>query len=195
VPRVTALRPRGRDRVAVEVDGAEWRVVPVQVISRAGICTGLELDRPHLRAFRRELRRSEALSAAARALRHRDLTTAELRRRLETKGTAPSVRDEAVAALERVGWVDDERYAVGRALTLAGRGAGNLAISADLERRGLDESLVLRALAELAPEEERARAVVRRRGAGTSTARYLARKGFSEAVLEALLPVDVAKDA
>jgi hypothetical protein len=42
------------------------------------------------------------------------------------------------------------------------------------------------------PEEERARALAAARGATVRTARYLARKGFSEASIEAAVPELVA---
>ena len=37
MPTVTALRDDRRGRVAVELDGAPWRVLPLDVVARAGI--------------------------------------------------------------------------------------------------------------------------------------------------------------
>ncbi len=63
MPTVTALRDDRRGRVAVELDGVPWRLLPLDVVARAGIAEGRVLDRPALRLLRRELRRAEALRA------------------------------------------------------------------------------------------------------------------------------------
>ena len=80
MPCVTALRGVGRGRVAVELDGAAWRTVPLEAAVCAGLSVGIELDRSALRTLRRELRRLEALSVAVGALRYRDHSKASLER-------------------------------------------------------------------------------------------------------------------
>lgn len=195
MPRVTALVELRRARVRVEVDGAPWRELPTDVVVRAGLAAGRELDRPTVRLLRRELRRSEALARAARAIRHRDLPTAELGARLDAASVAPAARDQALAALEASGLVDDRRFAAGRAEALARRGWGDAAIRADLERRGIPAELVATALGALPDEVERARPIARaRRVSPARTARYLAARGFSEDTLEALLTVEIADE-
>ena len=67
-----------------------------------------------------------------------------------------------------------------RAELLAERDSGDALIRHDLAGRGLAEELVEAALAELEPEHVRAARVLQRRGSNLKTARYLARKGFSE---------------
>ena len=93
---------------------------------------------------------------------------------------APEARKEAVDRLVRAGAVDDGRVARGRAELLARRGAGNLLVRHDLESRGIGAEHVEAALAALDPEPVRAERIVAERGRGLRTARYLARKGFSE---------------
>lgn len=182
---VTALRAR-RGRVDVELDGAPWRTVPAEVAARAGLAVELELDRPRLRLLRRELRRHEALTAAGRALRTRDLSRRELADRLAGRVDASAGAD-AVATLERVGLVDDARVARSRAEAMAGRGYGDAAIRHDLHRRGLEPDEIDAAIAALEPEPDRAAAIVTRRGEGPKTARYLASKGFAEDAAAAAL--------
>ena len=183
---VTALRSTGRrGAVRVELDGAPWRTLPLEVVMRSGIAVGRRLERPQLRLLRRELRRHEALRAATAALGRRDLSEHELDERLRRRMLTDEERDEAVATVRDAGLVDDGRFARGRALALAGRGYGDRAIRADLERRGLDVEAVEGALRALEPESERAEAVIARRGRGAATARLLARRGFDEDVVEA----------
>ena len=194
MPTVTGLRARPRHRVAVELDGAAWRTLPVEPVVLAGLRVGGELDRTTARRLRRELRRVEALAVAGRSLRARDLSTRRLLDRLARASVSPAARDEALGTLTRAGVVDDARFASARARALAERGYGDSAITADLERHGVPGELCPAALAELQPESERAGRVVQRRGRGAGTARFLAAKGFSEEALEAALGADFAND-
>jgi SOS response regulatory protein OraA/RecX len=194
VPTVTALRDDRRGRVAVELDGTPWRVLPVDVVVRAGIAEGRALDRPALRLLRRELRRADALHVAARALRHRDLSRHRLTERLERAAVTPAVAAESLAALEGAGLVDDRRVARSRSWSLAERGYGDEAIRHRLLAEGLEEVLVHEALAGLEPEAERARRLIERRGTGPRTARYLAGRGFGEEAVEAALGAAFGQD-
>lgn len=128
------------------------------------------------------------LDLAIRALRHRDRTIAELEERLAAKGIDAAEREETLATLARLGYVDDERFARTRAEQLAGRGSGNALIRHDLEGRGVDAEVVEGALAELEPERERAARIVERRGRSVTTARYLAAKGFGPEALDLVAP-------
>ena len=194
MPTVTALRDDRRGRVVVELDGAPWRVLPVDVVVRAGLAEGRLLDRPALRLVRRELRRAEALEVAGRALRHRDLSRRRLAERLE--GAVPAaVAAESLATLERAGLVDDRRVALVRAESLAGRGYGDEAIRHRLRAEGLAEEVAEEAVAGLAPECERAGPLIERRGVGPRTARYLAGRGFGEEAVEAALGAAFGQDA
>jgi regulatory protein len=194
VPTVTALRDDRRGRVAVELDGAPWRSIPVDVVARAGLAEGQALDRADLRLLRRELRRAESLAVATRALRARDMSERRLSERLEQAAVAPAVLEESIGVLARAGLVDDARFARNRAESLAGRGYGDEAIRDDLGRQGVSEELAEGALERLEPERDRARRIVARRGPGAKTARYLASKGFGEGALEAALGVGFAND-
>jgi SOS response regulatory protein OraA/RecX len=194
VPTVTALRDDRRGRVAVELDGAPWRVLPIDVVVRSELAEGRQLDRPALRLIRRELRRAEALQVAGRALRHRDLSRRRLAERLEG-AVPPAAAAESLATLERAGLVDDRRVAHVRAESLAGRGYGDEAIRHRLREEGLAEELVEDAVAGLAPECERAAPLIERRGVGPRTARYLAGRGFGAETVEAALGVAFGQEA
>ena len=192
MPRVTALRRERATRVAVDLDGESWRTLPVEVVLRAGLEVGCELDRLRARTVRRELRRHEALAASARALRHRDVSTRRLEQRLERGSVAPADRAQAVEALTRAGLLDDERFARGRALALASRGYGDAAISFDLERQGVPDELASLVVGELEPERDRAARIAATAGGAARAARVLARRGFGEDAIEAAVG-DVAE--
>ena len=124
------------------------------------------------------------LDLAIRALRFRDRTAAELEARLEQRGVGEAEREQALETLERIGYVDDERFARSRAERLAERGSGDALIRHDLERRGVAAEIVEAVLAGIEPEGVRAARIAARRGPGGKTARYLAARGFGEDALE-----------
>jgi SOS response regulatory protein OraA/RecX len=193
-PTVTRLRDDRRGRVGVELDGAPWRTLPVDVVARAGLTEGRALDRPALRLLRQELRRAEALAVAGRALRRQDLSERGIAERLARAAVAPAAAEESLAVLSRAGLVDDARFARGRAENLAERSYGDAAIRHDLERQGVGPEPIQQALETLEPERERAARLIERRGPGPGTARYLASKGFGEEALEAAAGADFATD-
>jgi regulatory protein len=166
--------------VKVELDGAPWRTVPIDVVLAAGLHVGLTLDRECLRTVRRELRSREAFSKAARLLARRDLSERGLRDELVRRRVPPAARRETISRLLAAGAVDDARLARHRAELLAARGAGDALIRADLESRGVDPRFVDQALEGLEREDLRANRIVSVRGEGPATARYLSRRGFGD---------------
>lgn len=127
---------------------------------------------------------SDPIELAARALRHRDRSRRQVEERLERAGVEEERRADALDTLERVGYVDDARFAAGRAAALAGRGYGDEAIRRLLEGEGVAADVARQALAALEPERERAGRLVQRLGASARTAAQLQRKGFGEESVE-----------
>ena len=190
MPIVSALRAAGRDSVAVELDGAPWRVLPLEAVVRAGLTTGADLDRGRARTLARERRRLAALTAATDALRRRDLSERGLQARLVRRGVPAVERERALETLRRAGLVDDDRFARRRAEALDERGYGDAFILDDLERQGVAYDAAQAAIEALRPEPERAAAELARRGGGLPAARALARRGFSEESLEGVVARD-----
>jgi regulatory protein len=135
----------------------------------------------------RPAERRTALDAALAALEHRDLSAADLDRRLAAKGYDEAEREDALETLRRTGLLDDRRFAESRTAGLAARGAGDALIRHELVHAGVEDELVADAIALLEPEAERARRIAAQRGYGPKTARYLSGKGFSEDSLVALV--------
>ena len=190
---VTGLREVGGAKVAVELDGARWRTLPVDVVVRCRLGEGEELDRPRLRELARELRRARALDLALRGVARREQSSASLRRRLARRGVAAATADDAVGRLEHAGLVDDARFAARRAESLSDRAHGDEAIRWRLREEGVPEELAAAAVEALEPEAVRARRIVAARGHGAKTARELARRGFGEAAIEEALGPVVAE--
>jgi regulatory protein len=134
---------------------------------------------------RQQPQASDPIDLAARALRHRDRSRSQIDERLARAGVEEDRRSDALDALERIGYVDDSRFAAQRAESLAGREYGDEAILAFLAADGLTPEVAAEALEALRPEAERAAAIVARIGPSPKTAARLARKGFGEDAVEA----------
>ena len=187
-PMVTGLRERRRGRVAVELDGGAWRVLPTDAVVQAGIAVGSRLDRPTARELARAVRRARALAAATRSLAASDRSTRALEQRLARAGHPAAARADALATLDRVGLVDDARFAANRAELLARRGYGDAAIRVDLRRRLVPDKTAAEAVAALEPEHSRVRGLMTGQTATPSLLRRLAARGFSQETLDEFAP-------
>jgi SOS response regulatory protein OraA/RecX len=181
---VTALRERKRNRVAVELDGRPWRVLPTDAVMLAGITVGRPLDRPAARELAREVRRAKALAAATRSLTASDRSQRALEQRLARAGHSAAAREAAVASLARAGAIDDTRLAESRAELLARRVYGDSAIRADLRRRQITPEVAASAVAALEPELERLRRTLENECVTPALLRRLAARGFSRDTLD-----------
>lgn len=135
----------------------------------------------------------DPLEIAAKALRHRDRSRHEIDRRLAQAGIAEEQVADALDTLERVGYLDDGRFARARAEALARRGYGDAWIRHDLSGEGVAAEVLAEAIGALEPEAERAAALVERLGRTRKVGAQLARKGFGEDSLESALGTDVAE--
>ena len=136
---VTALHPERRDRVRVELDGAPWRTLPAAAVVAAGLGVGAVLDRPRARELASraaaQRRRSTRPGGRSRAATGRRPASTRCSSGAASRATE---RAAAVETLERLGYVDERRFAASRAAALAARGYGDEAIRFDLEREGVD---------------------------------------------------------
>jgi regulatory protein len=139
--------------------------------------------------------REDAIERAVRALAWQDQSAAMLRAKLERAGVSTRAQADAVETLERIGYVDDSRFAFDRAARLADRGYGDAWIRSDLNGHGIAAETVEAALAGLDPEEERAAcAATSARGDVVRVVRRLERRGFSADTIERLLARGIARD-
>jgi SOS response regulatory protein OraA/RecX len=104
--------------------------------------------------------------------------------RLAKAGIGEEARADALDTLERVGYVDDERFAATRAAALADRGFGDAYLRHVLEAEGAAPEVVDAAVAALEPEAQRAERLAAREGHTAKVAARLQRKGFGQEALE-----------
>lgn len=138
---------------------------------------------------------TDPIDLAAKALQHRDRSRRQVDERLAKAGIAAGQRADALDTLERVGYVDDGRYAAARAASLADRGYGDEAIRALLAEDGVAAEEVEAAIDALAPEPERAERLADRHGRTPKVAARLERKGFGQDALERAFGSSFADEA
>ena len=139
--------------------------------------------------------RDRALNSAIQALARRDHSARSIRAKLEQAGLSGQAQDDAVDTLARAGYLDDDRFAQGRADVLARRGYGDAWIRADLDRQGVEEESIERALGTLDSERARAVRLVGESPGDPRALRTLQRKGFSEETVEAAAAGRLRTDA
>jgi regulatory protein len=139
---------------------------------------------------------SRASNVSMHQLARRGMSRWELGQVLEKRGVEPALAAAELDRLESVGLLDDAALAVTLVYTQhTRRGLGRTAIAQELKRRHIDPELISEALAEIADDDERERAVelaLKRVGQlssyddETATRRltgFLARKGYSSALV------------
>jgi regulatory protein len=99
---------------------------------------------------------SEAFAVALRLLAIRDMSEAELERRLGNKGFPAAIVAAALNRCRELGYLDDARFALNRsrALLRSGRAVGRR-LFADLARRGVPETIARAAVEEAEAEFDR----------------------------------------
>ncbi|MFN8627616.1 MAG: regulatory protein RecX [Candidatus Binatia bacterium] len=131
-----------------------------------------------------------------RLLAGRDRSAHEIRGRLTAVGISPAAIAETVRRLQDRGYLDDRRFALGAAERALRRGYGSEFLRATLQQQGVADAAIEAALhAAYSDEIAVARLVLGRRfGSLPRTAaeqgraaRFLARRGFPEAVVFAIL--------
>ncbi len=154
---VTAVRVQARDpnRVSVFVDGRFSLGLPVDAAAELGIRKGTELDGDLLA---RALTADASYKARQRAmslLAHRPRAEAEIRDRLRRAGFEDPVVEDTVDRLTRLGYLDDEAFALAYARSrAASRGYGPVRIFSELRRRGVPEGVARAAVTLLSAERE-----------------------------------------
>ena len=138
--------------------------------------------------------RDDLLAYAFRALAGRALTAAELRTRLLRRTDDEALAEEVLARVQELGYQSDAVVARAEGTR---RGVGGLRVRQTLRRRGVTEGLIEETLAARDTAEEQAAAVAllarrwssftRKRDPRASAYAYLARRGFSGAVIWAAL--------
>jgi regulatory protein len=195
LPVLTALEPDPRrpGTLRVEVDGARFGAVPLELAREAGLAVGRPVDTVLHERLTEAADAEGAFRTLLRALERRSFARADLGRRLARKGHPAHAVNVALERATALGLLDDAAFARNYAQTRASRGRGPSRIARDLLAMGVERLHVDRALTAEWPEGSDRTAVplalATRRAAQLAdlprpvrrrrVLAYLARRGFS----------------
>lgn len=135
---------------------------------------------------------SSLLQQAIKLLAVRDHSVAELRAKLAKYEDDPEVIDGVLARCRDMKYLDDSRFAQLFSESLARKGKGQHFIRLELQRRGVDDTIISQTLEHLGDEDVRARDAAHKKLASLTThppkeqqlrlVRFLVGRGFSSSI-------------
>lgn len=201
MPRLTQIKETKKGRLALFLEGEFSFSLDEETFARACLHEGDELEPWQVEDLRKQSDTRRALDKAMDYLSLRDHAAGELYQKLCRKFDADSAA-WAVARAGELGLLNDGAFARRRAAELLRKHKSRREIQQDLAAKGIDRDTAAAVLEELYapgeeaddPELEAVRTLVQRRyasrlaaGKRDQVAAALARRGFSHAVIRAVL--------
>lgn len=155
--KITAIEPQSRfkNRRSIFINGQFAFGVDEEIVAALGLRVGQAVRTDDLdRVVRAESVR-KAREAALTLLDYRPRSVSEMRRRLLLKGHTEDIVDQVLQNLQKVGLLDDERFAaqwVEERLTH--RPMGRRAVTFELKRKGISNDLIDRAVEGIGEDAE-----------------------------------------
>lgn len=152
MPVITRLveQRRSPNRRSVFIDGRFAFALSLNVVARFRLREGMTLTDQQVVQIRDGEARQECMDAALAFLGRRLHSRAELERKLGRAGYAPQAIQDVLAELERLGYLDDARFARTRALSAAQhRHHGRQRAFLELIKAGVSREVADRALDEV----------------------------------------------
>ncbi len=179
---VTAVEKVKGSRYRVDIDGAYWYILDIELIVANGIRVGAVCDETFLDDVKAQAERRKAKERALYLLELRDHTRKELIDKLK-KSVAPEIAEETADKMEEYGFLDDRRYASRYAVVLlTQKKLGRRAALYQMQQKGIERLLAEEALDEVdADPLDQLRELIDRR-----YARYLTDEKGAQKVTNAL---------
>jgi len=147
--RAIQPHPKRRKHVILVIEGSEDLTVHEDVVVALGLSAGTPLSAETLRSIATQAQVVRATQAASAQLAHRPRSRQELVRSLRQKGFDDGVAEQALAKLEKLGFINDARFARDLAQSLCRRNTGRRAIVYKLQKSGVSDELIQEAVAEV----------------------------------------------
>ena len=176
-----------KGRWYAQIDGGDSIAVGIELIADYSLFTGRELTDDEYEALLAAASKGAARARAMEILGRRAMSRRELTDKLTEKGVLPGDAEDAADYLQRLGYLDDARYAGSVVRHYSQRGYGPMRIKQELFRRGVPKELWDQALQELPEDTEALDALIERRLRGETPDKrelkrltdMLLRRGFS----------------
>lgn len=157
--KITAEKGR-YNKIHVHIDGEYLLTVDDAYWFSCGYVSGDEIDERELAAFKDAAGSRRAFNAGAQLISRREHSSKELYEKL-LKNYEPEFAAEAVARLQEIGMLNDERFAEMYANELfEKKGYGKKRILFELNTKGIDRSLAENTVEELFCEEDNIQRIV-----------------------------------
>jgi regulatory protein len=154
ITKITEQR-RKPNRRNVHLDGSFAFGCNLNVIARFRLREGLELSSDEIEEIQRGEVRQECFDAATRYLESRLHSRAELKRKLSRKEMGPAIIDGVLNDLERLGYLDDAKFANAKAASAAKhKHHGPRRAMQELMRAGVKSHLAKKATADVYAEQD-----------------------------------------
>jgi regulatory protein len=156
MPQVTAIVDAARKdgRFSVQVDGAAFATVSLDMLERLTLRVGQELSEARAELLQQEAAALATYDRAINMLAFQARSSRDLRRRLVQKGEEPVHVDAAIERLIAAGFVDDAQFARQLARSkLLGAGASKRRLQQELFKRGVERGTADEAIAEVIADE------------------------------------------
>ncbi|MDR3051032.1 MAG: recombination regulator RecX [Oscillospiraceae bacterium] len=144
---------RQRGAVRLTLDDGPALLIPTPLYRERTVRLGSDLDVEAYRAWMAERGRALALDTAVRYLAARPRTRWEVAQRLTQAGYGADACEQALARLERGGYLNDAQFADMWTQTRAGRGFGSARIARELAEKGVERQQAADALAQVDAED------------------------------------------
>lgn len=157
MPTITDIRSQGSGRRRerkVTIDGERTLTITEETFLRFGLAGGQAMDAERLREMELADGVARAMLEAHRLIDHRMRTRRELAVRLRSRGRPEDVIEEVLDRLEKVGLIDDGRFArqwIDERLRT--RPVGLILLRRELRQKGIDAEVIEAALEESASGE------------------------------------------
>lgn len=151
---VTAIKQRRKGLSQLFIDGEPAVKIDTQVILRAGLREGAQLDDEELHTLIKDSERYRANEKALYLLEFRNHSQKELQDKIKRSGISQEAAKEAAEKMEEIGLLDDAAYAKNLARTLFERKKyGIRRVQQELRLKGISPEITEQVLAEFEPED------------------------------------------
>mgnify|MGYP001160719531 FL=1 len=154
---VTAVERRRNEqhRYDIYLNGEYALTVHEDVLVEHRLVKGAAIDRKRYAEIVRDEQKHRSWSDAMRYVGRKPRTEQEVRRYLRRRGYEPSLVEQAIERLRQRRYVDDEQFAAEWSeRRILSHKKGRRWVQAELSQKGVDKTIIMRALEQIDPEDE-----------------------------------------
>lgn len=197
--KITALKQQVKrpERISVFIDGTYSFSLSMDELVRERLAVKQEIDAPRLKQLQKASEDGKVRMRTLAWVAMRPHSTYECQEYLRRKKVDPSLAEQLIGEFSRLGYLNDEAFAEWLVRLRRTQGKSDVAVRADLSRKGIRGSLAasaLEATSEESTEAERLQRLIekkirlsRYRADPNKLVQYLVRQGFQYSAVRSAL--------